>query len=166
MESTIDKAKDGISKSESAQKYLTFRLCKEFYGIDVLKIQGIIRIQNITALPQMPDYIKGIINLRGKVIPVIDLRCRFELPSHEIDEMSCIIIVQTGTHNSDIKLAGILVDGVEEVANVASTDIEDAPDFGNQLSADYILGVAKIKGGLNTLLDIDKVVSDAPIMQM
>lgn len=150
----------------SIEKFLTFRLDTESYGIAVLKVREIIRLQAITLVPQMPDYVKGVINLRGKVIPVIDLRVRFELVPQEATESTCIIVVQVRLESGNERLIGLVVDAVEEVLNIAATDIEETPNFGSHLSADYIFGMAKIKGGVKTLLDIDIVMSDTNIDQM
>lgn len=154
-----------ISRS-SIEKFLTFRLDTESYGIAVLKVREIIRLQTITLVPQMPEYVKGVINLRGKVIPVIDLRVRFELAPQEVTESTCIIVVQVRLHSGEERLIGLVVDAVEEVLNIAASDIEETPNFGSHLSADYIFGMAKIKGGVKTLLDIDIVINDTDIDQI
>jgi purine-binding chemotaxis protein CheW len=110
----------------------------------------------------MPDYIKGVINLRGKVIPIVDLRLKFRLARVESTERTCIIVVQVSTPSGAHVLMGLIVDAVEEVLNVAAGDIERAPDFGARLEADYIVGMAKIRGTVKTLLDINCVItSDA-----
>jgi len=142
-----------------AGKYLTFILGDESYGIAVLKIREIIRLVNITAVPQMPEYVKGVINLRGKIIPVVDLRLKFGLSKADTTERTCIIVVQVDLHSGLKSQMGLVVDGVEEVTNIAAADIEETPDFGTKLDTDSILGMAKIKGVVKTLLDIDKVVS-------
>jgi purine-binding chemotaxis protein CheW len=142
-----------------AGKYLTFILGNESFGIAVLKIREIIRLVNITAVPQMPEYVKGVINLRGKIIPVVDLRLKFGLSKAETTERTCIIVVQVDLHSGVKSQMGLVVDGVEEVTNIAAADIEETPDFGTKLDTDSILGMAKIKGVVKTLLDIDKVVS-------
>jgi purine-binding chemotaxis protein CheW len=147
----------------AAGKYLTFRLGKESYGVAVLKVREIIRMQGITVVPQMPEYVKGVINLRGKVIPVIDLRLKFELGSHENTELTCIVVVQIRLPSGEERLMGLIVDAVEEVLNISKTEIEQTPDFGSKLSVDYIFGMAKVKGNVKTLLDIDKVVNDAAL---
>jgi purine-binding chemotaxis protein CheW len=141
-----------------AGKYLTFCLGNESYGLQVLKIREIIRSVNITAVAQMPEYVKGVINLRGKIIPVIDLRLKFGLAKAETTERTCIIVVQVDLSSSTRTQMGLVVDGVEEVVNIAAADIEETPDFGTELDTDYIVGMAKIKGVVKTLLDIDKVV--------
>lgn len=151
------------SKKRLAGKYLTFRLAKESYGIDVLKVREIVRMQETTILPQMPNYVKGVINLRGKVIPVIDLRLKLEFSAHEITELTCIIVVQARIVNGEVKPVGLIVDAVEEVLNITAADIEETPDFGEKLSTETILGMAKSKGSVKTLLDIEKVISDAPL---
>jgi len=146
-------------QSRLAGKYLTFGLGGESYGIDVLKVREIIRLTDITAVPQMPAYIRGVINLRGKIIPVLDLRLRFGFPSADRTEQSCIIVVQVTLPGGKQTQMGLVVDGVEEVTNIAAADIETAPSFGSQICTDYITGMAKLKGVVKTLLDIDKVLT-------
>ncbi len=142
-----------------AGKYLTFRLGDESYGIAVLKIREIIRLTTITAVPQMPAYIKGVINLRGKVIPVVDLRAKFGLGEARASERTCIVVVQVDLSDRNKTLIGLIVDGVEEVIQIGAQDIEETPNFGACLDTQYILGMAKIKGAVKALLDIDKVIS-------
>ena len=141
-----------------AGKYLTFTLGHESYGIDVLKVREIIRQTNITAVPQMPAHVRGVINLRGKIIPVMDLRLKFGFPEAATTEQTCIIVVQVKLPDGKAAPMGLVVDGVEEVANIAGADIEETPDFGGQICTDYILGMAKVKGAVKALLDIDGVV--------
>jgi purine-binding chemotaxis protein CheW len=152
-------ASDSQSTEHLAGKYLTFSLAKEAYGIPVLKVREIITMLHITMVPQMPPYVKGVINLRGKVIPVIDLRAKLGLPETEITDNTCIVVVQIAMAGGDVKHIGLIVDAVEEVANVAAEDIEPAPDFGGSIQVEYIYGMAKIKGVVKSLLDIDKVIS-------
>ena len=140
-----------------AGKYLTFALHPESYGIDVLKVREIIRLTAITAVPQMPAYVRGVINLRGKIIPVMDLRLRFGFPEAASTDQTCIIVVQVKLPESKATQMGLVVDGVEEVVNLAAADIEKTPDFGGQISTDFIVGMAKIKGVVKPLLDIDRV---------
>jgi len=142
-----------------AGKYLTFTLHQESYGIEVLKVREIIRLITITAVPQMPNYVRGVINLRGKIIPVMDLRLKFGFAEAASTEQTCIIVVQVKLPDGKSVQMGLVVDGVEEVTNIASSDIEETPDFGGQISTNYIVGMAKIKGAVKTLLDIDGVVS-------
>jgi purine-binding chemotaxis protein CheW len=142
-----------------AGKYLTFALNQESYGIDVLKVREIIRLTTITAIPQMPDYVCGVINLRGKIIPVIDLRLRFGFAKTENTEQTCIIVVKVKLPDGRTTQMGLVVDGVEEVLNIAAADIEKTPDFGTKIDTQYIVGMAKIKGAVKILLDIDGAVS-------
>ncbi|MBI4028608.1 MAG: purine-binding chemotaxis protein CheW [Verrucomicrobia bacterium] len=142
-----------------AGKHLTFTLGRESYGLEVLKVREIIRMQDITPVPQMPDYVKGVINLRGKVVPVIDLRLKFRLAKAEFTERTCIIVVQVSLASGTSSLMGLIVDAVEEVVNIIAQEIEGPPDFGAKLSAEYLLGMAKLKNGVKTLLDIDRVVT-------
>jgi purine-binding chemotaxis protein CheW len=141
-------------------KYLTFNLGSECYGVAVLKVREIIRLTTITSVAQAPSYVRGVINLRGKIIPVIDLRLRLGLAQASETEQSCIIVVQAQITSEKTALMGLVVDGVEEVLNLAAAEIEEAPEFGTQMSTDYIVGMAKIKGAVKTLLDIDRVLSD------
>jgi purine-binding chemotaxis protein CheW len=139
-------------------KYLTFNLQSESYGIDVLKVREIIRLTIITSVPQMPSHIRGVINLRGKIIPVMDLRIRFEFANAANNEQTCIIVVQVKLPDGKATQMGLVVDGVEEVINIADGDIEETPSFGGQICTDYIIGIAKVKGLVKTLLDIDGIV--------
>ena len=139
-------------------KYLTFALHHESYGIDVLKVREIIRHSNITPVPQMPAHIRGVINLRGKIIPVMDLRVRFEFPNTADNQQTCIVVVQVKLPDGKTTAMGLLVDGVEEVINLTDADIEATPEFGGQICTSYILGIAKVKGAVKSLLDIDGVV--------
>jgi purine-binding chemotaxis protein CheW len=137
-------------------KYLTFTLAGEDYGISILKIKEIIGMMAITSVPQTPRFVKGVINLRGKVIPVVDLRLRFAMESIAYSLRTCIIVVEIGGRGTDIVI-GIVVDSVSEVLNIKGDDIEDTPTFGTALNTDYILGMAKIEGKVKILLDIDEV---------
>lgn len=141
----------------TAGKYLTFKLGQESYGIAVLKIREIIRLTDITTVPQMPSYVKGVINLRGKIIPVADLRVRFGLAEAAHTQHTCIVVVQVTLPAGGKVQTGLVVDAVEEVINIAQNEIEDAPDFGANVDTRYILGMAKVKGVVKTLLDIDGV---------
>ena len=142
-----------------AGKHLTFMLGREHYGVPVLKVREIIRLCDITPVPQMPDYIRGVLNLRGKIIPVADLRIKFRLAKVENTDLTCIVVVSVNLPDKSSALMGLIVDAVEEVANLAAADIEPPPDFGAALETGYILGMAKVKGMVKTLLDLDRVVT-------
>jgi purine-binding chemotaxis protein CheW len=135
-------------------KYLTFHIVNEEFAIPVLKVREIIGVQDITAVPRTPAFVKGVINLRGKVIPVVDLRLKFGLPEAQYTQLTCIIVVQVSMEMRDL-LVGIVVDGVSDVLNLAGSDIEDTPNFGHGVAVPYLLGMAKTKDGLKILLDID-----------
>jgi purine-binding chemotaxis protein CheW len=154
------------STRQLAGKYLTFTLHEESYGIDVLKVREIIRLTNITVVPQMPAYVRGVINLRGKIIPVMDLRLRFGFAETTGTEHTCIIVVQVKLTDGKATQLGLVVDGVEEVLNIAAADIEETPDFGGEIATDYIVGMAKVKGAVKTLLDIDGVVSTGALKDL
>ncbi|MBW2147233.1 MAG: purine-binding chemotaxis protein CheW [Deltaproteobacteria bacterium] len=143
-------------------KYLTFNLGKEEYGLEILKVREIIGLMDITTVPQTPGYVKGVINLRGKVIPVIDLRLKFGIEEKDYDERTCIVVVEVSGKSNSLQM-GIVVDSVSEVLNIKSDDIEDTPSFGAKLNTDYILGMAKTEGGVKILLDIDRVLSEEEI---
>ena len=146
-------------------KYLTFILAEEEYGIGILKVKEIIGMMPITSVPRTPDFVKGVINLRGKVIPVIDLRLKFTMGEIPYTERTCIIVVEIDSED-DTVLIGIVVDAVSEVLNIQADEIEAAPAFGTQLDTDYILGMAKMEGGVKILLDIDKVLSKEEVTQL
>ena len=116
----------------------------------------------ITSVPQTPKFVKGVINLRGKVIPVVDLRLRFGMESIEYTERTCIIVVEIDGQTNTIMM-GIVVDSVSEVLNIKGEDIEDTPTFGAKLDTEYILGMAKMEGGVKILLDIDQVLNDEEV---
>ena len=139
-------------------KYLTFTLAGEEYGIGILKIKEIIGMMAITSVPQTPEFIKGVINLRGKVIPVMDLRLRFGMPPMDYTERTCIIVVEINGGAGTVQV-GVVVDAVSEVLNIKADDIEATPSFGTRLNTDFILGMAKMNGGIKILLDINRVLS-------
>jgi purine-binding chemotaxis protein CheW len=147
-----------------AGKYLVFQIGREEFGIPVLKVREIMGVQD-TAVPQTPAYLKGVINLRGKVIPVVDLRLKFRLPEVEYTQRTCIIVVQVQQESHTV-LMGTVVDGVAEVLNVGSGDVEDTPDFGNGVETPYLRGLAKIKGKVKILLDIDQVLTTQELQDL
>ena len=149
-----------------AGKYFTFSLGHESYCIDVLRVREIIRLTSVTAVPQMPPYIRGVINLRGKIIPVMDLRVRFGFTGAKDTDATCIIVVQVKLRDGRKTQMGLIVDGVEEVVSLSVSDIEETPDFGTTIQTDYILGMAKIKGVVKTLLDIDRALCADELRQI
>jgi len=145
-------------KVNLAGKYLTFKLVDEEYGLEILKVREIIGLLPITSLPRTPVFVRGIINLRGKVIPVIDLRKKFELDSTDDTDQTCIIVVDVTGSTGSIQV-GILVDSVSEVLDIRGEDIEDSPMFGSNVDTAFILGMAKVKGSVKILLNIERVLS-------
>jgi purine-binding chemotaxis protein CheW len=137
-------------------KYLIFLLGLEEFGIRVTQVQEIMGIQEITTIPQTPPFIKGVINLRGKVIPLLDLRLKFGFPPEPYTSRTCIIVVRTRPGREQLT-TGIIVDEVAEVANLVAQDIEDAPDFGKGVETNYLLGMAKVKDKVKILIDIDEI---------
>ncbi|MGC8833106.1 MAG: chemotaxis protein CheW [Armatimonadota bacterium] len=142
-------------------KYLTFFLAGEEYGLEILKVHEIIGMMDITPVPRTPDFIRGVINLRGKIIPIVDLRVKFGMEAADTTDETCIIVVQT----NGVQM-GIVVDRVSEVLDIASEEIEDVPSFGTDVNTDYILGIGKTGGKVKLLLDIDKVLSNSEFAEM
>jgi len=155
---TLSETLSATQADARAGKYLTFQLANEEFGIRVLKVREIMGLQDITAVPQTPGHVKGVINLRGKVVPVVDLRLKFALPAAEYTQRTCIIVTQVQGESAPV-LMGIVVDGVSEVLNLTTQEIEDTPDFGDEAGMRYLLGMAKVKGKVKILLDIDIVLS-------
>ena len=145
-----------------AGKYLTFKLAEEDYGISLLKVREIIGMMPITSVPRTPDFVKGVINLRGKVIPVTDLRLRFGMPESAYTDRTCIIVVEVEGRDNKVQM-GTVVDAVTEVLPVKSEEIEPAPEFGATVDTRYIFGMANMDGSVKILLDIDRVLRQEEI---
>ncbi|MFO7749534.1 MAG: chemotaxis protein CheW [Desulfobacteraceae bacterium] len=139
-------------------KYLTFILKEESYGIGILKVKEIIGMMPITSVPRTPDFVKGIVNLRGKVIPVLDLRLKFGMEPMDYTDRTCIIVVELDKDGETI-MVGIVVDAVSEVLTIKEEEIEETPAFGARIETAYIMGMAKVDQGVKILLDIDRVLS-------
>ncbi len=135
-------------------KFLTFVLGSEVYGIEILKVREIIKLMDITTVPRTPDYLKGVINLRGKVIPIVDLRSKFTMPEVEHTQETCIIVVEVNKTS-----IGIIVDSVSEVSNINSGEIEETPHLGQDIDTNFILGLGKTKERIVIILDIEQVLS-------
>lgn len=146
-------ANEPIVARDAGGKYLTFRLADEEYGLRILKVREINGLMDITAVPRMPDYMKGVINLRGKVIPVISLRSKFDLPEKEYTEQTCIIVVDVGRE------IGVIVDTVSEVLDIPAQNIDPPPDLAGKVDATFILGLGKVGKSIKILLDIDRILA-------
>ena len=147
----------------AVSKYLTFMLGPEEYGLPVLKVREIIRALDVTRVPQVPDHVLGVVNLRGRVIPVIDLRRKLGLPYEPPTERTCIVVADVALASSTVMM-GVVVDSVSEVLTVSADELEETPQLGRQVTAEYVLGLAKVKGSVKILLDLDRVLGqDAPI---
>ncbi len=154
-------SKTAANATDFGGKFLTFFLAEEEYGIAILKVHEIIGMMAITSVPRTPAFTRGVINLRGKVIPIVDLRLKFEMPAQDQTSETCIIVV----HVQGIEI-GIVVDRVSEVLNIAGSDIEEAPSFGTDVNTDYILGIGKSQGKVKILLDIDRVLSTREVHEI
>jgi len=159
-----DSKDDAVTRLKEG-KYLTFSLEGEEYGIGILKIKEIIGLMPITRVPKTPTFVKGVINLRGKVIPIMDLRLRFGMEPAQYTERTCIIVVEMASTKGDIMI-GLIVDSVSEVLNIKHEDIEETPSFGTKLDTEYILGMAKVNKGVKILLNIDRVLTDEEIARV
>jgi len=160
MEAVLETNDQATAVSELGGKYLTFILAKEEYGVAILKVREIMGLMDITKVPQTPDFVEGVINLRGKVIPVIDLRSKFGLPRTEYNEQTCTIVVDVGM------MVGIIVDTVNEVNDISGDSIEPAPRLGGTVDTSFILGMGKVKEEVKILLDIDRVLTDEEMVQV
>ena len=147
---------DKHDTEDNIRQYLTFTVAAEMYGVDIACTKEIIEYGKLTAVPLMPDFVSGVLNLRGRVVPIIDLAVRFDKPPTAITKRSCIVIIEVGDDAQDV---GILVDGVSEVLEIANGTIEVAPNFGAKIRADFISGMARMEQGFLILLRIDKVLS-------
>ncbi len=146
-------------------KYLTFSLGQEEYGLEILKVREIIGFIDVTSVPKTPDYVTGVINLRGQVIPVVDLRCKFDMDTTDVTEETCIIVVEISSRSTNIN-TGIIVDKVQEVLDISVDQIEDTPEFGSSVNTEFILGMGKIGDSVKILLDIDKVLSSDSLVHI
>ena len=154
----VQKVESPVQGAENDGKYLTFQLAEEGYGIGILKVREIIGMLPVTPVPQTPMFLKGVINLRGQVIPVVDLRLKFGLPEEEYTARTSIIVVEVTGLSVNIPI-GIVVDTVSEVINIQAREIETAPAFGSTIDTNFILGMAKTGDGVKILLNIDFVLS-------
>jgi len=164
-EAAISMSEEIRSSEQKGGKHLTFVLGHEEYGLEILKVREIIGYVDVTSIPQSPDYVKGVINLRGQVIPVIDLRAKFGMEAVAATEETCIIVVEIIQKQRSIS-TGIVVDQVSEVLDISKENIEQAPEFGGSVNTDFILGMGKIGDSIKTLLDIDKVLSHTEIVNI
>ena len=138
-------------------KYLTFNLGGETYGLEIMKVQEIIKMIEVTSIPKTPEFVRGVVNLRGKVIPVIDLRLKFDMEGQEDTEKTCVIVVQVKNTEDSVTIIGIIVDEVAEVMDIEGEQIEPPPMLGGNIDTDFILGMGKMDKKVITMLDIDKV---------
>ncbi len=148
-----------------AGKYLTFQLDDEEFGIDIMLVKTIIGLMDITKVPKMPDYVRGVINLRGMIIPVVDLRLKFGMEMAENTRETTIIVVEVNFENRQEQI-GVLVDRVSEVLDITEENIEDAPTLGDSLETNFIIGMAKTKKRVISLLSIDRVLSMQDIIKL
>lgn len=148
-----------------AGKYLTFYLADEEYAVEILKVQEIIQMQNVTKVPRVPPFVRGIINLRGKVIPILELRIKFGMDSVEDTDKTAIVVIKISNGESDVT-TGIIIDDVKEVKDLEAGNIEAAPSFGTDIDTDFIMGICKAETNVSILLDIDKILTDKEVSSL
>lgn len=148
----------GRGYQAQAGKYLIFELGNEEFGISVLQVREIMKMQEITSVPQAPHFVQGVINLRGRIVPVMNLRRKFKMPDQAYTDRTCIVVIRVQANDGE-QSVGIIVDGVVEVLLLSQDDIEDRPDFGHETNSSHIRGMAKNKGKVKILLDMDCVLS-------
>lgn len=158
---TASRENQSIKVDSRAGKYLTFFLASEEYGVEILKVQEIIGRMPITPVPLTSKYIRGVINLRGKIHPVMDMKIKFGMDKTQITDETGIIVIKTAS-----MMMGILVDKVSEVVNIAADDVEDTPSFGAEVNMEYLLGVGTTGGKIRMLLDIDKVINASDVINL
>jgi purine-binding chemotaxis protein CheW len=162
MTTQTGNSEQGAVAQAKAGKYLTFKLGVEEYGLEILKVQEIIKMMDITRVPRTPEFVRGVINLRGKVIPVVELRLKFGMPTVETTDKTCVIVVQVRRQGETVTM-GTIVDEVSEVLDIGGDLIEPAPEFGTSVDTDFILGMGKIAKKVIMLLDVDKVLSSGEL---
>ena len=150
------------SAEHGEEQLVVFTLSSEAYGVDIGTVREIIRMQDITRVPRTPECVEGVINLRGQVIPVVDLRAKFGMDTAEVTEETCVIVVEITQNDRQIS-TGLVVDRVSEVLDISADNIEESPNFGSSVNTDFILGMAKVESTVKTLLDIDKVLSSTDV---
>jgi len=160
----INSLLDDVDCSSKDGKHLIFFLGDSNYGISILEVSEINGLMNIIPVPNTPDFIKGIINLRGKIIPVLDLRLKFGMQAKEYDEQTCIIITKSNKNNK--QQMGILVDTVSEVYNIPLADIDEPPNYGDDESEGFLNGIGKVKGKLVMLLNIEKILNSDEVIKL
>ena len=146
-----------MSLNNLAGKYLTFNLGGESYGLEIMKVQEIIKMIEVTSIPKTPEFVRGVVNLRGKVIPVVDLRLKFDMQGQEDTDKTCVIVVQVKSNQDAVTIIGIIVDEVAEVIDIEAEQVEPPPMLGGNIDTDFILGMGKMDKKVITMLDIDKV---------
>ncbi|MGL1888899.1 MAG: chemotaxis protein CheW [Reichenbachiella sp.] len=151
--------------SSLSDKYLTFKLSDEDYAIQILTVQRIIQMQEITPIPKTPEYVRGVLNMRGSIIPVVDIRNKFGMDSKADSDISCIVIIQLAQANGPLTM-GIVIDAVSEVLFIEADEIQETPSFGNDVKTDFIMGIAKCKERVIMLLDINKVLSESEVSSL
>lgn len=147
------------NKTDAKDKFLSFMLYNEEYCIEILKVKEILGMMDITMVPQTPDYLRGVINLRGLIVPITDLRRKFNFPDLEYSERTCIVVVEID-NNGEVMLLGVTVDAINEVIGITKDNISKVPYINAKIKADYIMGITEVDNSVKILLDIDKVLSD------
>lgn len=166
MEVTATAAPAGAATVARAGKYLTFSLADEHYGLDIVRVQEIVGLLPVTRVPRLPDFVAGVVNLRGRVIPVIDLRLSFGMPASALEERTCIVIVSIERPDGSFVTRGAIVDEVSDVVAFSEGAIEATPEFGTSVDTSFITGVGRVDDRVVLLLDIDKVLTTGELEEL
>ncbi len=151
---------NSLAENVEGNQYLTFLLAGEEYGVDILRVQEIKGWDNVTMIPNTPDYIKGVINLRGTIVPIVDLRARFSLESIPYGITTVVIVLRVNSENGS-RIMGIVVDAVSEVYNISDDALKQAPDFGQAISTDFVMGLGTVDDKMIIVLDIDHLLNSS-----
>lgn len=154
---------DSMSVDGDSQQFLTFMLAGEEYGVDILRVQEIKGWDSVTKIPNTPAYIRGVINLRGTIVPIIDMRLRFNLEQLEYGPTTVVIVVKVNSEGGKSRTMGIVVDGVSDVYNINQSDLKDAPDFGTAVDTNFVSGLTTVNDKMVILLDIDNMCNSAEL---
>ena len=158
MNAAIDVNDTSMEMEDGTDQYLTFMLADEEYGVDILRVQEIRGWDSATAIPNAPEYVLGVVNLRGVVVPIFDLRKRFNLENAEFNEETVIVVVKV-EHDKGERTVGMVVDAVSDVYNITAENINDAPEVGGSVNMEFIKGLATINNEMIILLDIDELIN-------
>jgi purine-binding chemotaxis protein CheW len=160
MVDDIERSTAEVIRAEDRHQYLTFSLAEEEYGVDILRVQEIRGWESVTRIPNSPVYVKGVLNLRGAIVPIFDLRRRFDMPAQDYSKDTVVIVLRVTSRNSEMRNMGVVVDAVSDVLNARASEIRGTPDFGAGVATEYISGLASAGDKMIMLLDVDRLLNE------